>query len=109
MSKTPAIAFLVFERDGYTCLYCERGLDDGVQLTVDHLTPTTWFERGTATGDPDDPGNLVCACLNCNSSKRDMDFTLYLDYLQRGIGWPSEDIAALRRRVRSALRRALPE
>ncbi len=109
MSGTPRIAPLVLARDGYVCVYCGRGVEDEVQLTIDHVVPTSWFERGVATGDADASGNLVCACVSCNSSKRDMDLDLYAAYLRRGHGWSPEETADLKRRVRNALRRKLPE
>lgn len=109
MSTTPRIATLVFARDGHACVYCSRAVEDDAQLTIDHVVPTSWFERGVATGHPDDTRNLVCACVSCNSSKRDMDLDLYAVYLRRGHGWTPEETADLERRVRNALRRRLPE
>lgn len=48
----------VLERDGWTCRYC-----GGAANTVDHVTP---LAHGGARLDP---GNLVAACLSCNSSR----------------------------------------
>ncbi len=109
MSSTSRIAPLVLARDGYVCVYCGRGVEDEVQLTVDHVVPTSWFERGVATGDADASGNLLCACVSSNSSKGDMDLDLYAVYLRRGHGWAPEETADLKRRVRNAPRRKLPE
>ncbi len=110
MSTTPRIAPFIFERDDYECVYCCRSVDDPtVELSIDHAVPLASFERGVAKGDPDAPTNLVTACTQCNSLKRDMDVDVYALYLRRGHGWTAEDAAALRRRVRNALRRKLPE
>jgi protein-tyrosine phosphatase len=38
-----------------------------------------------------------------------MDLDLYAIYLRRGHGWSPEEAADLKRRVRNALRRKLPE
>lgn len=109
MSGAAQVGPRVFARDGYTCVYCGRGVEDDVQLTLDHVTPSSWFARGVAAGAIDAPENLVCACVSCNSSKRDMDLDLYAAYLRRGHGWSAEEAAELRRRVRNALRRKLPQ
>ncbi len=102
MSGTPRIAPQGFARDGYACVCCGRGVEDDVQLAIDHVVPTSWFERGVITGDVDAPGNLVCACVSCNSSKRDMDLDLDASYLHRGHGWPPDETADLERRGSSA-------
>ncbi|MBE9019212.1 HNH endonuclease [Chroococcidiopsidales cyanobacterium LEGE 13417] len=44
------------------CAYCSKA----VSLTLDHFVPV-------AKGGPDCLGNLIPACLSCNSSKRDLD------------------------------------
>ena len=49
---------LVFERDGYQCVYC--GSTDN--LTLDHVVPVI-------RGGSNEPDNLACACKSCNSSK----------------------------------------
>jgi len=110
MSSTPRIASRIVERDDYTCVYCHRSVDDPqVELSVDHVVPLASFERGVATGDPDVATNLVTACTRCNSLKRDMDVEVFALYLRRGHGWTTEQARDLKRRVRNALRRKLPE
>jgi 5-methylcytosine-specific restriction endonuclease McrA len=52
----------IIERDAYACAYCDD--HDGATLTADHVVPL-------ARGGSNDPRNLVCCCLPCNSSKRD--------------------------------------
>ena len=49
----------VFERDGWTCVYC--GKRNGT-LTADHVVPVS--RGGSSTLD-----NLVTACLDCNTAK----------------------------------------
>ena len=53
---------LVFERDGWTCVYC--GMRSGT-LTCDHVVPVS--RGGSSTLD-----NLVTACLACNLAKATM-------------------------------------
>lgn len=77
-----------YERYHYTCVYC--GFDAWMQLTVDHIKPTS-------TGGTDDPDNLVPACHACNSITSRMPFT---DTVSR------EDILA-QKRARVRKRRAV--
>ena len=56
--------FAVFDRDGFQCVYCGRGKDDGVQLHVDH-------KLALANGGTNDMDNLVTACADCNLGKSD--------------------------------------
>ena len=53
---------IVFERDGWTCVYC--GLRSST-LTCDHVIPVS--RGGSSTLD-----NLVTACLACNLAKATM-------------------------------------
>jgi len=94
MSSTPRIAPRIVERDDYACVYFCRSVDDPrVELSVD----------------PDVATNLVTACARCNSLKRHMDVDVFTLYLRRGHGWTAEEARDLKRRVRNALRRKLPE
>lgn len=49
----------VFQRDGYTCLYCGR---ETKHLTLDHVMPR--FRGGPHTWE-----NVVSACMACNHRK----------------------------------------
>jgi 5-methylcytosine-specific restriction endonuclease McrA len=49
----------VFNRDGYTCLYCGRQTRD---LTLDHIVPRH-------RGGPHEWDNLASACKSCNHRK----------------------------------------
>lgn len=51
---------LVFERDDFTCQYCDQR---GGQLECDHVEPIS-------RGGTNEIGNLVTACSDCNRSKR---------------------------------------
>jgi hypothetical protein len=51
----------VYERDAYKCRYCEKQLTR-FTATLDHVTPI-------AEGGDNGFGNLVTACLGCNSRK----------------------------------------
>ncbi|MGB7758923.1 MAG: HNH endonuclease signature motif containing protein [Bryobacteraceae bacterium] len=51
----------VYERDAYKCRYCEKQLTR-FTATLDHVT-------SVAEGGDNSFGNLITACLNCNSRK----------------------------------------
>lgn len=55
------LRFLVFRRDGYTCVYC-GAMPPQVQLHVDHIRPV-------ASGGTNAIWNLVTACAPCNLGK----------------------------------------
>jgi 5-methylcytosine-specific restriction endonuclease McrA len=102
VSVSDRLARSVLARDGFRCVYCRASIDVG--LSIDHVTPQVWFRDGEALGDPDLPTNLVTACVDCNSLKRDMDLETFGLYLSRR--WPSrwtgDRIAAMVSRVRTA-------
>lgn len=55
------LRLVVFERDGYECVYC--GCKDG-PFEADHVLPKS-------RGGLNDTENLVCSCRACNRSKKD--------------------------------------
>lgn len=59
------LRFEIFKRDGFRCAYCGRNpKEDGVKLVIDHIIPKS--KGGKLVAD-----NLVSACYDCNSGKRD--------------------------------------
>lgn len=52
----------IYLRDGLACCYCGHAVEDGAQLSLDHLTPRSKGGSNEAT-------NLVTCCLRCNSSR----------------------------------------
>lgn len=60
---SPETRARVFARDGYECAYCGKEKDPAF-LVVDHVVPRK-------KGGDDKPGNLVAACVPCNSKKSD--------------------------------------
>lgn len=57
------LRFEIFQRDHFTCQYCGRPQADGIKLEIDHKIPV-------AEGGTDDYNNLITACNECNSGKR---------------------------------------
>lgn len=64
-----AIQWAVFQRDGWSCLYCGR---TGVPLTVDHII--LWEEGGPSTME-----NLVAACRRCNKERGNMHYEVWIN------------------------------
>jgi len=52
----------IYLRDGVACVYCGDGIEDGVQLTLDHIKPVS-------KGGSHKHTNLVTCCHRCNCSR----------------------------------------
>ncbi|GMV18354.1 MAG: hypothetical protein AMXMBFR56_65780 [Polyangiaceae bacterium] len=59
----PSTRLAIYHRDGFCCVYCGRGAEEGVQLTLDHIV-------ACELGGTNEASNLVTACLSCNSAKQ---------------------------------------
>ena len=60
----------VFARDGYRCVYCGLVMDIA-SLSVDHVQPR--MKGGDHSG-----GNVVTACIPCNTAKGSRSLVQYL-------------------------------
>lgn len=58
----PVKRLAIYLRDGMACAYCGASVEDGAQLSLDHLKP--YCEGGS-----NEAGNLVTCCHRCNSSR----------------------------------------
>lgn len=54
----------IYLRDGLCCVWCGASVEDGAQLSLDHLKPHV-------AGGGNESTNLVTACKRCNSSRGD--------------------------------------
>lgn len=52
----------IYLRDGMSCAWCGKGVEDGVALTLDHVKPHS-------KGGTNHESNLVTCCAFCNSSR----------------------------------------
>lgn len=52
----------IYLRDGLACMYCGQSVEDGAQLSLDHVKP--WSHGGSNS-----ERNLVTCCSKCNSSR----------------------------------------
>lgn len=66
----PEKRLAIYLRDGLACAYCGAGVEDGAQLTLDHLRPHS-------KGGSNSEGNLVTCCHRCNSSRGNRSYTVF--------------------------------
>lgn len=103
---TGTLTLRVHKRDAFRCVYCGAC---GVQLTIDHVRPASWFPKGTARAVVCDPSNLVTACERCNShDKGGLSLNAYAEKLV-STGVDAKTVRAMVARVKRAMRKALPE
>lgn len=53
----------IYMRDGCACAYCGATVEDGAELTLDHVLACD-------LGGTNSEKNLVTACVSCNSAKQ---------------------------------------
>jgi hypothetical protein len=68
----------IYLRDGLACAYCGETLEDGSQLTLDHVRAHS--RRGN-----NDPANLVTACYRCNSARGNRNYRRFAGYVAKYI------------------------
>ena len=91
----------IYLRDGLVCVYCGAAVEDGVQLSLDHLKPHS-------KGGSNDATNLVTCCSKCNSARGDRPVATFAravaEYLDHDI--TGEQIL---KHVRGCAKRTLPK
>lgn len=88
----------IYLRDGSACVYCGATIEDGAQLTLDHLRPAS-------KGGQNDPSNLVTCCHRCNSRRGNRSVA---SFVRAVAGYVDVDAAAILRHIRACARRQLP-
>lgn len=72
----------IYLRDGCACVWCGAAVEDGVQLTLDHVVPHV-------NGGTNDATNLVTACHRCNTSRGARSVLTFAkavaDYVDHGV------------------------
>ena len=72
----------IYLRDGLSCCYCGHSIEDGAQLTLDHLVPRS-------AGGNNRADNLITSCFRCNSARGDRDVKEFVStvaaYLNHGV------------------------
>ncbi len=90
----------IYLRDGLACMYCGSGIEDGAQLSLDHVKPHS-------KGGSNSERNLVTCCQKCNSSRGDRPVEEFADatagYINHGV--TGKDImASIRSNTRKSLK-----
>lgn len=83
IARTTRLA--IYLRDGLACCYCGASVEDGAQLTLDHLTP---YGRGGSNK----PTNLVTCCGKCNSVRQDRPWTQFAEDCAQYLGIDKGDV-----------------
>lgn len=60
----------IYLRDDLACVWCGDGIEQGVQLSLDHLTPHS-------KGGGNHESNLVTCCTRCNSKRQARTMTQF--------------------------------
>lgn len=88
----------IYLRDGLACIWCGEGVEEGAQLSLDHLKP---HSKKGCNGE----SNLVTSCKRCNFSRGDRSVKEFasavVEYL--GEGDPDEVVARIQRHRRRKL------
>ena len=80
----------IYLRDGEACIWCGATIEDGAELTLDHLVPC---ELAVDNGER----NLVTACRHCNCSRQSLTVRQWIVTL-RDRGIDTDGLAAKVRR-----------
>ena len=96
----PVKRLAIYLRDGVACAYCGDGIEDGAQLSLDHIVPHSQGGRHEAS-------NLVTACRRCNSARGDRQV---VDFAARVAGYLNRDATpeAIMSHVNECVGRELP-
>jgi len=90
----------IYLRDGLSCTYCGASVEDGAQMTLDHVKPDS-------KGGSNDATNLVTCCSRCNSARGNRSIASFArsvaGYLDHGI--TASDIT---KHIHNCQRRTLP-
>jgi hypothetical protein len=89
----------IYLRDGLSCCYCGSSIEDGVQLTLDHLKPHS-------RGGKNKPENLVTCCAKCNSSRGNRPVA---EFCRAVAEYIDDDASVIERHVRNCARRSMAE
>jgi HNH endonuclease len=72
----------IYLRDGCACAWCGKGVEQGAQLSLDHIVA---HSRGGSNNE----SNLVTSCMDCNRSRSARSAAKFADiiaaYLNHGI------------------------
>ena len=90
----------IYLRDGFCCMYCGQGAEQGANLTLDHIKPVS-------KGGTNDESNLLTCCMRCNQSRGRRSIRIFARDLAVYIGHGINEntiLKAIRRNVRLPLK-----
>lgn len=87
----------IYLRDGMACVWCGKGVEDSIRLTLDHVV---CYSKGGSH----DATNLVTSCFTCNSSRQDRTVATFAKAVANYRGVKSADLL---RHINTTRRRVL--
>jgi len=75
----------IYLRDGMACAYCGSSVEEGTQLTLDHIKP---YSKGGSN----DPSNLVTCCQKCNSARGNRAMKPFAEAVAKYIDTPAAEV-----------------
>ena len=87
----------IYMRDGLACAYCGSAVEDGAQMSLDHIIPHS-------QGGSNDATNLITCCSKCNSSRGNRPAGEFADAVAGYLGITGADI---RNHIANCLQRPL--
>jgi len=90
----------IYLRDGLACVYCGDSLEQGAQLTLDHLKPHS-------KGGTNEAKNLVTCCHRCNSARGNRPVKTFCKTVAEYLNHDADPDEILKH-VRRTARRQLP-
>lgn len=69
----------IYLRDGLSCIWCGRTIEDGIRLTLDHVIPRSHHGSNHET-------NLITSCLPCNAKRKHWSVSVFAFHLSRATG-----------------------
>ena len=89
----------IYLRDGLACCYCGKGIENNIQLSLDHLKPR--IKNGSHH-----ESNLITCCIKCNSSRQDKKLHTFLKIVSES---KNISIQELQKKIRNQTARKLPK
>lgn len=98
----PSTRLAVYLRDALSCIWCGKGIEDGIAFTLDHL-------QAVEEGGSNDPSNLVTACMECNRRRGNINKDKWCKSLGKDIALKvkkqtKKDLTPYRKEAREILR-----
>lgn len=89
----------IYIRDGLACAYCSASVEEGTQLSLDHVKP---HSKGGSNSET----NLVTCCFKCNSSRGNRALRTFCKVVAEYVDAEASEIE---KHVRNCCRRSIKE